>query len=472
MKRAKILILTVVFLLSSILAMGTNVYAAASMLEKSGGGFGTEILSGYDDESQEVDITSVFPYGLKFGANTFDSIFISTNGYIGLDPTYEGQFSSYEPEGIPGYEYGPIVAGQFDDIDLGVGGQLYYFLDDASGLVVITYENVAAYDSDSYFVNQPNTGNTFQIVLRRASGYSNTNNEYAIELRYGKIDWHTSGNVIDDGFATAGWSNGDLTEYGEATYSGLSNFQDNLNGSNIGQSGIFRWGVYDGIVEEEEEEEPVEKMTGPKEIITMMSNLSDGTGIRTTDLNYYLGSPVLWQKGIKNIYLWLESETFDLATAKQKAKLPAGLNLLKDYNIRLLMKIEYDDGTSDIVEVDNADIKRNIPVLIPIDEFTGISDLGIVYMDTDGNTAVLPVTPVNIDGMNYLQFENNHFSEYGVVSGSAMVPAQQQQQYIIQPGDTLAGIAAKFGVTVQSLASANNISNPDLIYAGKVLIIA
>ena len=81
------------------------------------------------------------------------------------------------------------------------------------------------------------------------------------------------------------------------------------------------------------------------------------------------------------------------------------------------------------------------------------------------------MTPVTIDGMNYLQFENNHFSEYGVVSGAAMAPAEQQQ-YIIQPGDTLASIAAKFGKTVQSLAAANNISNLDLIYAGKVLIIA
>jgi LysM repeat protein len=101
----------------------------------------------------------------------------------------------------------------------------------------------------------------------------------------------------------------------------------------------------------------------------------------------------------------------------------------------------------------------------------GISDLGIVYMATQGHTAILPVTPMTINGKNYLQFENNHYSEYGVVSGTVRNPAQQQQ-YIIQPGDTLASIAAKFGVTVQSLATANNISNLDLIYAGKVLIIA
>jgi LysM repeat protein len=277
--------------------------------------------------------------------------------------------------------------------------------------------------------------------------------------------------VIDDGFPTSGWSNGNLTEYGETTYSGMSNFQNNLNASNIGQSGIFRWGVYDGNVEEEEEELPVKKTTSNHELVTLLTNPMDTSGVRTMDLNYYMNDPIIWGSDVKNITVWLETEIFDLAVAKQKAKLPMGLMLLKDYNIRLMMKIVYNDGTVETKEVDNAHIARNIPVLIPVDEFAGTSDLGIVYMDTEGNTAVLPVTPVIIDGMNYLKFENNHFSEYGVVSGTAMTPAEQQQ-YIIQPGDTLASIAANFGVTVQSLAAANNISNLDMIYAGKVLIIA
>ena len=209
---------------------------------------------------------------------------------------------------------------------------------------------------------------------------------------------------------------------------------------------------------------------GNHELVTLLTNPMDTSGVRTMDLNYYMNDPIIWGTDVKNITVWLETEIFDLAVAKQKAKLPVGLMLLKDYNIRLMMKVVYNDGTVETKEVDNAHIARNIPVLIPADEFAGTSDLGIVYMDTEGNTAVLPVTPVTIDGMNYLKFENNHFSEYGVVSGTAQAPAQQQ--YIIQPGDTLASIATKFGKTVQSLATANNISNPDMIYASKILIIA
>ena len=228
--------------------------------------------------------------------------------------------------------------------------------------------------------------------------------------------------------------------------------------------------IFDWLSDNVRQVKPV-FMRGNHELVTLLTNPADGTGVRTMDLNYYLNDPIIWGTDVKNITVWLESEIFDLAKAQQKAKLPAGLSLLKDYNIRLMMKIVYNDGTVETREVDNAHIARNIPVLIPVDEFNGTSDLGIVYMDTQGHTAVLPVTPVTIDGMNYLQFENNHFSEYGVVSGAAMAPAEQQQ-YIIQPGDTLASIAAKFGKTVQSLAAANNISNLDLIYAGKVLIIA
>ena len=40
---------------------------------------------------------------------------------------------------------------------------------------------------------------------------------------------------------------------------------------------------------------------------------------------------------------------------------------------------------------------------------------------------------------------------------------------IVEYGDTLSGIAAQFGTTVERLVAANGISNPDMIYAGQVL---
>lgn len=41
------------------------------------------------------------------------------------------------------------------------------------------------------------------------------------------------------------------------------------------------------------------------------------------------------------------------------------------------------------------------------------------------------------------------------------------QYYTIRPGDTLSGIAAKYGTTYQQLARINGIANPDKIYAGQ-----
>jgi LysM repeat protein len=48
-------------------------------------------------------------------------------------------------------------------------------------------------------------------------------------------------------------------------------------------------------------------------------------------------------------------------------------------------------------------------------------------------------------------------------------PAGAQKTYTVQAGDNLAGIAAKFGVTIQALQQANNLSNPDQIYSGQIL---
>ncbi len=45
----------------------------------------------------------------------------------------------------------------------------------------------------------------------------------------------------------------------------------------------------------------------------------------------------------------------------------------------------------------------------------------------------------------------------------------QTQDYIVQKGDTLSGIALKFGTTVQELVELNQIQNPNLIFPGQVL---
>jgi len=43
--------------------------------------------------------------------------------------------------------------------------------------------------------------------------------------------------------------------------------------------------------------------------------------------------------------------------------------------------------------------------------------------------------------------------------------------YTVQPGDSLSEIALRFNTTVAALASLNNIVNPDLVFVGQVLLV-
>ena len=78
--------------------------------------------------------------------------------------------------------------------------------------------------------------------------------------------------------------------------------------------------------------------------------------------------------------------------------------------------------------------------------------------------------------------DENSWRAYAGTTGQA-VPAPQVQvytqpvtqtdgtTYIVQPGDTLSGIAARYGTTYQSLAAINNIADPNRIYPGQEIVI-
>ena len=48
-------------------------------------------------------------------------------------------------------------------------------------------------------------------------------------------------------------------------------------------------------------------------------------------------------------------------------------------------------------------------------------------------------------------------------------PAPQKRTYVVKSGDTLSGIAARFGTSWQALAQKNGIANANLIYPGQVI---
>ena len=50
-------------------------------------------------------------------------------------------------------------------------------------------------------------------------------------------------------------------------------------------------------------------------------------------------------------------------------------------------------------------------------------------------------------------------------------PRPGARSYVIQPGDTLSGIAARYGLSWKRLAVLNDLADPDLIYAGDTLVL-
>jgi len=61
--------------------------------------------------------------------------------------------------------------------------------------------------------------------------------------------------------------------------------------------------------------------------------------------------------------------------------------------------------------------------------------------------------------------------EAGQAPWSTATTASSSGTYVVQPGDTLWAISRQFGTTVQAIAAANGIANPNLIYPGQQLII-
>ncbi len=59
------------------------------------------------------------------------------------------------------------------------------------------------------------------------------------------------------------------------------------------------------------------------------------------------------------------------------------------------------------------------------------------------------------------------------IAATATTPAQggTPEVYLVQAGDSLLGIALKFGLTIDALMQANNLTNPDFVFVGQRLAI-
>ena len=54
-----------------------------------------------------------------------------------------------------------------------------------------------------------------------------------------------------------------------------------------------------------------------------------------------------------------------------------------------------------------------------------------------------------------------------IINGQSTGSGSGAVYYTVKSGDTLSGIAVKYGTTYQIIAQLNGISNPNIIYAGQ-----
>jgi murein DD-endopeptidase MepM/ murein hydrolase activator NlpD len=59
----------------------------------------------------------------------------------------------------------------------------------------------------------------------------------------------------------------------------------------------------------------------------------------------------------------------------------------------------------------------------------------------------------------------------GAIPAAAAPPPQAGDVYVVQAGDTLSSIAARFGLKLSDIAAANNLSNTNLIFIGQRLVL-
>ena len=103
------------------------------------------------------------------------------------------------------------------------------------------------------------------------------------------------------------------------------------------------------------------------------------------------------------------------------------------------------------------------------DRFDG-TDCGIWQYTSTGS---VPGISGNVDlDLGYTNYPSvikkaglNHLS----ASSPSPSPVPEYITYVIQPGDTLSGIARRYGTTVTALTQLNKLSDPDKIYAGNTL---
>ena len=102
-------------------------------------------------------------------------------------------------------------------------------------------------------------------------------------------------------------------------------------------------------------------------------------------------------------------------------------------------------------------------------EYLGLAAAGVDYVDYQVAGAAAYEEPEYEEPVyEKPEYEKPVYAEAEYDDGSGR-EAASGGSYVVQSGDTLTGIAAEVGTSVDDLMSANGLTDPDVVYAGQTL---
>ncbi len=287
--------------LAAALALPTAAMAQVPLFDGFGGaaGYGAACLGPNDDgSSRRVDLTPIFPAGIRFFDRTHTSMFVNTNGNV----SFSEAVPTYTPEAFPVADQ-PMIAPFWADVDIrtdaddcdGPGGGtgyagdcespgsngVWWHLDTAGRRVIVTWDQVG------YYSCHTNKEMNFQLVLTPYDGGMCGNpGDFDVEFRYNTCEWNTGdasggsdgmagsggptsfpcviGRCLGDGSscsgstctvdvmptaAQAGFDAGNETDFVEIPGSRSNTIHTILcTMSNVGEPGIWRYQIRSGAV--------------------------------------------------------------------------------------------------------------------------------------------------------------------------------------------------------------------------------
>lgn len=202
-------------------------------------GFGEIAVPTNDDGYTSYDVSAVFQGGINFFGQTYNSVYVNTNGSI----SFGSGISQYTPQTISS-GLTPMIAPYWADVDTRAGNPIYVDMDATNHVLTVTWSGVGFFDQNTSLTN------SFQLQL-----YDRGGGNFDIVYRYQDINWTTG-----EASGGIGGLGGTPAHVGYTAGSGNPNHVVELPGSgsqgpmlalettigNTGVAGLWAWAVRNG----------------------------------------------------------------------------------------------------------------------------------------------------------------------------------------------------------------------------------